>query len=119
MSCPYGRGMAGRWGVAGTWAGAAGPYAGGVRATWWYTVAGLVFLDLVVLMNWWLWLGELPEHVVLPGGAALAALGAVLQLAAATVLVRDYPVGVPGTTEDEGGGPDRGPRGRRAVALVV
>jgi len=102
-----------------TWAGAAGPYAGGVRATWWYTVAGLVFLDLVVLMNWWLWLGELPEHVVLPGGAALAALGAVLQLAAATVLVRDYPVGVPGTTEDEGGGPDRGPRGRRAVALVV
>lgn len=102
-----------------TWAGEAGPYAGGVRATWWYTVAGLVFLDLVVLMNWWLWLGELPEHVVLPGGAALAALGAVLQLAAATVLVCDYPVGVAGATEDEDGGPDRGPRGRRAVALVV
>ncbi|WP_147795110.1 sensor histidine kinase [Cellulomonas sp. Y8] len=102
-----------------TWAGAAGPYAGGVRATWWYTVAGLVFLDLVVLMNWWLWLGELPEHVVLPGGAALAALGAVLQLAAATVLVCDYPVGAPGTTEDEDGGPDRSRRGRRAVALVV
>lgn len=56
---------------------------------------------------------------MLPGGAALAALGAVLQLAAATVLVRDYPVGVPGTTEDEDGGPDRGLRGRRAVALVV
>ncbi|WP_431835690.1 sensor histidine kinase [Cellulomonas sp. Y8] len=102
-----------------TWAGAAGPYAGGVRATWWYTVAGLVFLDLVVLTNWWLWLGELPEHVVLPGGAALAALGAVLQLAAATVLVCDYPVGAPGTTEDERGGPDRSRRGRRAVALVV
>ncbi|WP_217614356.1 histidine kinase [Cellulomonas sp. GbtcB1] len=102
-----------------TWAGAAGPYAGGVRATWWYTVAGLVFLDLVVLTNWWLWLGELPEHVVLPGGAALAALGAVLQLAAATVLVCDYPVGAPGTTEDGDGGPNRSRRGRRAVALVV
>lgn len=102
-----------------TWAGAAGPYAGGVRATWWYTVAGLVFLDLVVLTNWWLWLGELPEHVVLPGGAALAALGAVLQLAAATVLVCDYPVGAPGTTEDGDGGPDRSRRGRRTVALVV
>jgi two-component system, NarL family, sensor histidine kinase DesK len=102
-----------------TWAGAAGPYAGGVRATWWYTVAGVVFLDLVVLTNWWLWLGELPEHVVLPGGAALAALGAVLQLAAATVLVCDYPVGAPGTTEDGDGGPDRSRRGRRAVALVV
>jgi two-component system, NarL family, sensor histidine kinase DesK len=100
-------------------AGAAGPYAGGVRATWWYTVAGLVFLDLVVLTNWWLWLGELPAHVVLPGGAALAALGAVLQLAAATVLVCDYPVGAPGTTEDGDGGPDRSRRGRRTVALVV
>lgn len=99
--------------------GAAGPYAGGVRATWWYTVAGLVFLDLVVLMNWWLWLGQLPEHVVLPGGAALAALGALLQLAAAALLVRDYPVVAPVTADDEDAGPDRARRRRAAVALAV
>jgi len=38
--------------AAGVGAAVGSPYAGGVRATWWYTVAGLVFLDLVVLMNW-------------------------------------------------------------------
>ena len=94
------------------------PYAGGVRATWWYTVAGLVLLDLVVLMNWWLWLGRLPAHTVLPGGPALAALGVALQLGAAALLVRDYPVAAsPADTEDGAAAPRR--RRRAAVALAV
>lgn len=109
--------MALRRGV--TRAEAAGPYAGGVRATWWYTVAGLVFLDLIALMNWWLWLGELPDHAVRPGGTALAVLGAVLQLAAAAVLVHDYPVVAPGHPDDEDAGPDRRRRRRDALALAV
>lgn len=110
--------MAVRRGGAGV--GGAGPYAGGVRATWWYTVAGLVFLDLVVLLNWWLWLGELPDHVVVPGGVGLAALGAALQLAAAAVLVRDYPVAAEDpVVDDEDVAPGRRRRRRDAVALGV
>ncbi|HYQ75890.1 sensor histidine kinase [Cellulomonas sp.] len=111
--------MAGRWGVAGTRAYGAGPYAGGVRATWWYTVAGLVFLDLVVLLNWWLWLGDLPEHVVLPGGPALAALGGALQLAAAVVLVCDYPVVAADPAVDEAEAAAHRPRRRRTAAALV
>ncbi|MCG7286874.1 histidine kinase [Cellulomonas sp. ACRRI] len=103
--------------AAGVGAAVGSPYAGGVRATWWYTVAGLVFLDLVVLMNWWLWLGQLPAHAVLPGGPALAALGVALQLGAAAVLVRDYPVAVrPADAEDTVTAPRRR---RGAVALAV
>ncbi|GIG34829.1 sensor histidine kinase [Cellulomonas pakistanensis] len=96
--------------------GGVSPYAGGVRATWWYTVAGLVFLDLVVVVNWWVWLGQLPEHAVVPGGPALAAVGVVLQLAAAVVLVRDYPV-VAHAGEDAPVDPLR--RRRDVAALVV
>lgn len=112
--------MAVRRGVARARPGGVGPYAGGVRATWWYTVAGLVFLDLVVLMNWWLWLGELPEHVVLPAGPALAAMGVALQLGAAVLLVRDYPVvAADPTADDEDPAPDRSRHRRTAVALAV
>lgn len=103
-------------GAAGSGGDGVSPYAGGVRATWWYTVAGLLFLDLVVLMNWWLWLGQLPASVVLPAGPWLAALGATLQLAAAALLVRDYPVGA---VDDDDAGLHRGRRRRALAALAV
>ncbi|MFC8190295.1 sensor histidine kinase [Cellulomonas sp. NPDC057328] len=93
------------------------PYAGGVRATWWYTVAGLAFLHLVVLLNWAAWLGELPVSAVLPAAPALAAAGGVLQLVAGTLLVRDYPARAPQDEEDDGR--TRGRRRRSVVALAT
>ncbi|RMI14440.1 sensor histidine kinase [Cellulomonas triticagri] len=65
--------------------------AGWVRATWWYTVAGVVVLDVMVVGYWWLWLAGLPPEHVLPAAPVLAGLGAVLQVGAVVLLVRDYP----------------------------
>lgn len=90
------------------------PYAGGVRATWWYTVAGLVVLAVVVLLNWAVWWDELPTSAVLPAAPALAALGAVLQVVGAALLIRDYPTRAP-QDEDDGPVPPRG----SAVALAL
>lgn len=73
----------------------ASPFAGGIRASWWYTVAGLVFFHLVVLGNWLLWLRQMPASVVLPAAPALAAAGVLLQLGAGVLLVRDYPRAAP------------------------
>ncbi|MFS0705394.1 sensor histidine kinase [Cellulomonas sp. 179-A 9B4 NHS] len=92
------------------------PYAGGVRATWWYTVAGLVFLHLVVLLNWAVWLGELPVSAVLPAAPALAAAGGVLQLVAGALLVRDYPARATRDEDDDGPGRERGRRSLVALA---
>lgn len=105
--------------VVGSGAAGGSPYAGGVRATWWYTVAGLVFLDLVVVLNWWLWLGQLPADAVLPAAPALAPVGVVLQLAAAVLLVRCYPVEPPAQDAEDGPPHRHRRRRRRAAALAV
>lgn len=63
----------------------------GVRATWWYTVAGVVLLDVMVVGYWLLWLTRVPANQAHPGAPALAAIGAVLQVGATVLLVRDYP----------------------------
>ena len=88
--------------------------AAGVRATWWYTVAGLVLLDLLVVSNWWLFVRQTPTHAVVPAASALALVGSLLQGAAAVVLVLDYPAG---SVHDEDT-PDRG-RQRRAVGAFA
>jgi len=87
-----------------------------VRATWWYTVAGLVLLDLLVLAYWWSWVGEQPAGAVLPPTPLLVAVGTVLQTAGATVLVLDYPAG---SRRDHDEGAGRGRRRRRTRAALV
>ncbi len=88
----------------------------GVRATWWYTVAGLVLLDFLVLANWWLWFRQLPAAAVVAAAPGLATAGVVLQVGAAALLVLDYPAGA-AHGEDEV--PDRGRRRRTAAALAA
>lgn len=87
------------------------PFAVGVRATWWYTVAGLVLLDVLVLVTWWTWLADQPAD---PADGLLAALGAVLQVGAGALLVVDYPAHA---ADDDVPRPGR--RLLPAVALVV
>jgi two-component system sensor histidine kinase DesK len=90
------------------------PFAGGIRATWWYTVAGLVLFQLIALGNWMLWLAQVPPATVPAAAAVLAALGLLLQVAAAVVLVRDYPAGAADADDDL-----RGARRRRGTAALA
>lgn len=88
----------------------------GVRATWWYTVAGLVLLDVLVLGNWWVRVGEEPAHATTPATPWLVLLGTLLQAGAATVLVLDYPAGAGHDGEEAA---DRARRRRRTGAAFA
>ncbi len=76
----------------------------GVRATWWYTVGGVVFFNAVIALMW-VGLGA-ARHTELPGMELAVAVLGIAWFAALSWLVAAYPDGWPA------------PRGRTLLALT-
>jgi two-component system sensor histidine kinase DesK len=59
----------------------------GITATWWYTVGGIVFLELVLVLVWVTTLWELARGA---GAIAVVGLGGLVWIAATVSLLVDY-----------------------------